>query len=42
MAKLWGDQIIAGKKTYSQVPRLLRAQVRQYLIEQGREDLIVE
>ena len=42
MAKLWGDQIIKGNKTFAQVPALLKDKVRQYLIDEGREDLIIE
>lgn len=42
MAKLWARKIIAGEKTYSQVPRLLKPAVRDELIAQGREDLIIE
>ena len=42
MAKLWGDQIINGKKTFGQVPPLLKEPVREYLISVGREDLIEE
>lgn len=42
MAKLWGMQIIEGNKTFAQVPALLKGKVRQYLIDNGREDLIIE
>lgn len=42
IAKLWADKIIAGEKTFQQVPAKLKAQVRQVLIERGREDLAVE
>lgn len=42
MAMLWCQQIILGKKTFSQVPAKLREQVRQLLIDSGCEDLIEE
>lgn len=42
IAKLWAEKIIAGDKTFQQVPAKLKAQVRQVLIERGREDLAVE
>ena len=42
MAMLWAQQIILGKKTYSQVPRLLKEPVAQILIDSGMEELIEE
>ena len=42
IAMLWSQKIILGKKTFSQVPRLLKDQVREILIECGCEDLIDE
>lgn len=42
MAMLWCQQIILGKKTFSQVPAKLKEQVRELLIDSGCEDLIVE
>lgn len=42
MAMLWAQQIILGKKTFAQVPRLLKEQVREILIDSGCEDLIIE
>ena len=42
MAMLWAQQIILGKKTFAQVPKLLKEQVREILIDSGCEDLIVE
>ena len=42
MAMLWVNQIILGKKTFSQVPAKLKEQVRQLLIDSGCEDLIEE
>jgi hypothetical protein len=42
MAMLWCQQILLGKKTYAQVPRLLKEQVAELLRDSGREDLIIE
>lgn len=42
MAMLWTQQILLGKKTYAQVPRLLKEQVRELLIDSGYEELAVE
>lgn len=42
MAMLWAQKIILGKKTYDQVPRLLKEQVREILIESGLEELVAE
>lgn len=42
MAMLWAQQIILGKKTYDQVPRLLKEQVREILIDSGMEELVTE
>ncbi|MCD8308873.1 MAG: hypothetical protein LUD19_03380 [Clostridia bacterium] len=42
MAMLWAQQIILGKKTYSQVPRLLKEQVKEILTDSGLDELIVE
>ena len=42
LAMLWAIQIIAGKKTFSQVPAKLKNQVREILIDAGCEDLIDE
>ena len=42
MAMLWTQQIMLGKKTFDQVPRLLKDQVREILIDSGCEDLITE
>ena len=33
MAMLWAQQIMLGKKTYSQVPRLLKDKVKEILID---------
>lgn len=42
MAMLWAQKIILGKKTFADVPRLLKAQVREILIESGVEELAKE
>ena len=42
MAMLWSQQIMLGKKTYSQVPRLLKDKVKEVLIDSGAEDLVTE
>ena len=42
VARLWVKNIIDGKKTYDQVPSKLKEQVKELLIEAGREDLITE
>ena len=42
MAMLWAQKIILGKKTFAEVPRLLKDQVREILIESGMEELITE
>ena len=42
MAMLWCQQIILGKKSYAQVPRLLKEKVKELLIDSGCEDLVTE
>lgn len=42
MAMLWAQQIMLGKKTYSQVPRLLKDKVKEVMIDSGAEDLVTE
>lgn len=42
MAMLWAQQIILGKKTYAQVPKLLKEKVREILIDSGLEELVTE
>lgn len=39
MAMLWAQQIMLGKKTYIQVPRLLKDQVKEILIDSGMSEL---
>ena len=40
MAMLWAQQIMLGKKTYEQVPRLLKEQVKEILTDSGMEELV--
>ena len=42
MAMLWAQQIMLGKKTYAEVPRLLKEKVKEILIDSGMEELITE
>lgn len=42
MAMLWAQQIMLGKKSFSQVPRLLKEKVKELLIDSGCEDLVTE
>lgn len=42
MAMLWAQQIILEKKTFAQVPRLLKDQVKEILTDSGMESLAVE
>ena len=42
MAMIWAQQIMLGKKTYTQVPRLLKDKVKEILIDSGCEDLVTE
>ena len=42
MAMIWAQQIMLGKKTYSDVPRLLKYKVKEILIDSGREELVTE
>ncbi len=42
MAMLWAQQIMLGKKTFDDVPRLLKDQVKEILIDSGCEDLVTE
>ena len=42
MAMIWAQQIMLGKKTFSQVPAKLKEQVREILIDSGCENLTEE
>lgn len=40
IAMLWAQRIMNGKKTYADVPRLLKEQVKEILVESGVEELV--
>lgn len=40
MAMLWAQQIMMGKKTYGQVPRLLKDKVKEILEDSGMAELV--
>ena len=42
MAMLWAQKIMLGKKTYADVPRLLKEQVKEILIESSLEELATQ
>lgn len=42
MAMLWAQQIMIGKKTYAQVPKLLKEKAKEILIDSGCEELVTE
>lgn len=42
MAMLWAQQIMLGKKTFDQVPKLLKEKVRELLVGSGMEELVQE
>ena len=42
MAMLWAQMIMLGKKTYIDVPRLLKEKVKEILIDSGCEELVTE
>ena len=42
MAMLWAQQIMLGKKTFAQVPKLLKEKVKENLIDSGMEELVTE
>lgn len=42
MAMLWAQQIMLGKKTYDKIPRMLKEQVKEILIDSGCEELVTE
>lgn len=39
MAMLWAQQIMLGKKTYAQTPRLLKDKVKEILEDSGMGEL---
>ena len=42
MAMLWAQQIMLGKKTYAEVPRLLKAKVKEIWEDSGMGELAKE
>lgn len=42
MAMLWAQQIMLGKKTYAEVPRLLKAKVKEIPEDSGMGELAKE
>ena len=42
MAMLWAQQIMLGKKTYEQVPRLLKDKVKEILEDFGMGELVTD
>ena len=42
LVMLWAQQIILEKKTFTQVPKLLKDKVREILSDAGAEELIQE
>lgn len=42
IAMLWAQQIMLSKKTYAEVPRLLKDKVKEILQESGYGELAVE
>ena len=40
IAMLWSQQIMLEKKTYAQVPRLLKDKVKEILVDSGMEELV--
>lgn len=42
MAMIWAQQIMLGKKTYADVPRMLKDRVKEILIDSGCDYLVTE
>ena len=42
MAMIWAQQIMLGKKTHAEVPRLLKAKVKEILEDSGMGELAKE
>ena len=42
MAMLWAQQIMLGKKSFAQVPKLLKEKVKEILSDSGMEELVTE
>ena len=42
LAKLYAKAVIEGKRTFKNIPEILKPDVREILIKEKREDLITE
>ncbi len=42
IAMLWANQIMLGKKTFAQVPKLLKEKVKEILVDAGFPELAEE
>jgi hypothetical protein len=42
MAMLWAQQIMNGKRTYKEVPRMLKEKVKEILKDSGMGELVTE
>lgn len=42
IVELWANMLIEGKKTFNDVPRLLKPRVKAYLTSKGRVDLTLQ
>lgn len=42
MAMLWAQQIMIGKRTYKEVPRMLKEKVKEILKDSGMGELVTE
>lgn len=42
ISQLWADKIIAGEKTYAEVPAQLKDEVKEDLINKGHPELVIE
>lgn len=42
MAMLWAQQIMNGKRTYKEVPRMLKKKVKEILKDSGMGELVTE
>lgn len=42
LAKLYAESVIRGERTYLQVPKIFRPQVKDVLTEKGYDHLVIE
>lgn len=42
VARIWADKIIAGERTYKEVPKKLKTPVAEALTEKGHPEFIIE